>query len=76
MLAPRETPEAAIDIAHRMRVLMSADLDEYDMADRVRAMNDEMAVDATLFSQAWHVLAAPERRAWKELVNLRRNDDY
>lgn len=67
MLAPRLSG-AAIDAAHRIRAVLSADLDEYDMADRARAL--EIAPED--LSSAWTVLTSNERSAWKALLKLER----
>jgi hypothetical protein len=73
MLADRGLSPAAVDTAHRMRLLMSADVDEYELADRIVAMNDELNRSANLFQQAWGVLNSGERRAWKTFLTLRKD---
>ncbi len=67
MLAPRISVEA-LDAAHRMRVLMGSDLDEYDMADRAR----EMELTTEQLQGAWTILNSSERAAWKQLLKLER----
>jgi hypothetical protein len=67
--------DEAIDIAHRMRALMLSDLDEFDMADRVAAMNEELNRDAPTFHDAWGVLNSGERRVWKQLLTLRKDHE-
>lgn len=74
MLAPRETPAAAIDLAHLMRMLMAEDLDEYDMADNARTMNRSLN-NSPHFNDAWNVLTTAERRAWKSLLTTWRPED-
>jgi hypothetical protein len=59
---------AALDLAHRMRMLMGEDLDEYDMADKARAM----ALTGEQLTQVWPVLTSTERSAWKQLLELER----
>jgi hypothetical protein len=76
MAMSRSYSEAAMDMAHRMRMYMAADLDEYDMADRVRAVNAELNADALTFGDAWQVLSTAERRAWKTLLELRKPDEH
>lgn len=71
MLAPR-TSGAALDLAHRMRMLMGEDLDEYDMADRVRAM----ALTSEQLTMVWPVLTSTERSVWKQLLELERPHGY
>lgn len=68
MLAPRVSG-AGTDAAHRIRALLSADLDEYDMADRARDLNDEIAEH---LQDVWQVLNSTERSAWKQLLKLER----
>jgi hypothetical protein len=67
--------EAAIDAAHRMRAVMSADLDEYDMADRAREVNDDLNADGSIH-EAWHVLNSTERAAWKSLLTWERPNEH
>jgi hypothetical protein len=67
MLATRMSGEA-LDLAHRMRMLMGEDLDEYDMADKARAM----ALTGDQLIQVWPVLTSTERSAWKQLLELER----
>lgn len=67
MLAPRISVEA-LDAAHRMRVLMGDDLDEYDMADRAR----QMKLTTEQLNGAWSILNSTERAAWKQLLKLER----
>lgn len=71
MLAPR-LGAAAIDTAHRIRALLSADLDEYDMADRAR----ELEIAPADLNSAWTVLNSNERSAWKALLKLERPRGY
>lgn len=71
MLAPRLSA-AAIDVAHRIRAVMQLDLDEYDMADAARTLNDEL--DSDQVNEAWPVLTTSERSAWRALLKLERPD--
>lgn len=68
MLAARGPSPAAMDLAHRMRAVMQMDLDEYDMADKARAM----ALTGEQLIQVWPVLTSTERSAWKQLLELER----
>lgn len=63
-----KTRAAGTDAAHRMRKVMDADMDEYDMADAARAL----PVTSEQLDAAWHVLASAERTAWKKLLELKR----
>ena len=72
---PPPITEAAIDTAHRMRVLLRSDLDEFELADRVCAMNDELNADTELMQAAWQVLNGGERRAWKQFLTLRKEHE-
>lgn len=74
MLAPGIAP-AAMDLAHRMRAVMALDLDEYEVADRVREFNDEHQGE-TGFADAWYVLATHERAAWRTYLTHRRPDEH
>ncbi len=67
--------ESAINAAHRMRAVMSEDLDEYDMADRAREVNDELNADGSIH-EAWHVLTSTERAAWKLLLKWERPNEH
>lgn len=62
----------ALEMVVRMRRLMQADLDEYDMADRAREMNDEMNVEQETLEEAWRVMGSRYRSAWKRLLVHRR----
>lgn len=73
MLAPGISP-AAIDLIHRMRHVMSMDLDEYDMADVVREVNAEINRDQGIFQEAWTLMASNERAAWKGYLELERKE--
>jgi hypothetical protein len=72
MLAPRIS-EDAITVAHRIRSVMSMDLDEFDMADRARELNETFTTEQ--LHSAWHVLNSSERSAWKQLLTLERPND-
>lgn len=72
MLAPRLSG-VAIDAAHRIRAVLSADLDEYDMADRARELEPDIAPH---LSDVWQVLNSNERAAWKQLLKLERPNGY
>jgi len=69
MLAPRISV-AGMGAAHRIRALLSADLDEFDMADKAREMR---LTDEQLLA-AWPVLNSTERAAWRALLKLERPD--
>lgn len=55
-------------IAHRMRQVMDRDLDEYDMADAVRAFE----ITNEQLNAAWSVLNSGERSAWTKFLKLER----
>lgn len=63
-----DTATVGADAAHRMRTVMAADMDEYDMADAARAL----ALTNEQLDAAWTVLASQERTAWKKLLELKR----
>lgn len=75
MLADRGLSPAAIDMAHRMRMLMRADVEEFELADRITAMNERLNETSELFHQAWGVLNSTERRAWKAFLTLRKDHE-
>ncbi len=62
-----------MDAAHRMRALMGKDQDEYKTADEVRAMNDALNVDKSIFEGAWKILGSEERTAWNKFRKLVRS---
>lgn len=63
----KQPSAAAVDLAHRMRMLMGQDLDEFVIAAQIEDENEHLNRSAhELLQQAWTVLDSTERSAWKE----------
>jgi len=61
-----------MDLAHRMRMLMGQDLDEFEIARQIENENDRLNCnEPELLHQAWSVLQSHERSAWKEWITWR-----
>lgn len=64
----------AIDLAHRLRWLMSQDVEEFELARRIENENERLnAVSPDLLAAAWTHLEAHERRAWTDWLTYRRD---
>lgn len=61
-----------MDLAHRMRMLMGQDLDEFEIARQIEDENARLnRTEPELLHQAWTVLQSQERSAWKEWITWR-----
>lgn len=64
--------KAAIDLAHRMRMLMGQDLEEFEIARQIELTNEHLNSAAPdLLQEAWTVLTSTERSAWKNWLTYR-----
>lgn len=62
----------AMDLAHRMRMLMGQDLDEFEVAKQIEDENARLnRTEPELLHQAWTVLQSHERSAWKAWITWR-----
>ena len=69
----RQPSHAAVDLAHRMKMLMGQDLDEFEVAKQIESENEHLNRTAhELFQEAWFVLTSEERSAWKEWLTWRK----
>lgn len=59
---PAETPPELIALAQEMRDLLHADLEETEIARRIR---DFFVGNQELELEVWPLMSAPDRRAWK-----------
>ncbi len=66
--APSEYPAEAYEKADQMRELMNRDLDEFQIADLVRAFDGG---DCDMQLATWELLTVPERRAWHKFYGMR-----
>lgn len=71
MLVRRDVSEASMDLAHRMRMLMGQDLDEFEISRQIELENERLNAQPDLFQQAWSVLTSSERSAWKQWIQWR-----
>jgi hypothetical protein len=64
--------DPAIDLAHKMRWLMSLDVEEFALARRIEAENSRLNRECPeLLAEAWPHLESHERRAWVEWQHYR-----
>lgn len=68
----RQPSREAVDLAHRMRMLMGQDLDEFEIARQIEDENDYLnRTNSELLQEAWFVLQSNERSAWKAWTKWR-----
>ena len=58
----------ANEFAELVRGALAADVTEAERAENIRNLRDEMNEDKLVFTAAWELLTAPQRRAFKEYV--------
>ncbi len=75
IIADDASPEVsgeAIEKARQMREILSADLDEYEIADLVRAFDPG---DFDLQMETWYLLTWKEQNAWRLFRGMRLRKD-
>lgn len=60
-----------VDIAHRMRWLMSLDEPEFELARMIEEENELLNADPELLQEAFTHLTSSERRCWKDWLEYR-----